>query len=258
MYNIVIIIPCYNEEKRLPVDDFNEYISENSQNSFVFVNDGSKDKTIDVLLQMSSVHKNVYVVDNKVNKGKASAIQDGIRYSLDNIEFKYIGFFDADLATPLFEIKNLEQEANKKDALMVVCSRIRRLGSVIDRAPSRYLLGRIFATFTSQILMLPVYDTQCGAKIMRKDFAEKISQESFKSKWFFDIEIFARSILHYGYRYTLSNVIEYPMLEWIEKGDSRLKFKDFLKTPLELFKLNRIYHKKIKSIKKSEINTPDR
>ncbi len=250
--NTLIIIPCYNEEKRLPVDKFNKYFIENKDIKFLFVNDGSKDNTISVLNHLKGENTNVYVLNNLQNGGKAFAIQDAVKYALQNIDFEYIGFFDADLATPLFEIKNLKKFAIENDYLMTVCSRISRMGSHIDRNMARHIMGRFFATFTSRLLMLPVYDTQCGAKIIRKDVAEIIFKEPFNSKWFFDIELYARTILYFGYEKAIHGIYEYPMLEWIEQGDSRIKLKDIIKTPIELLKLNKIYHKKIAAIAQKE------
>ena len=65
------------------------------------------------------------------------------------------------------------------------------------------------------------------------------------SPWFFDVEIFARIILAYGYEACMDKCFEYPLDTWIEKGDTRLKTKDFLRTPLELLKLRRRYHREI-------------
>ncbi len=245
-FKSLIIIPCYDEAPRLPVAEFLDYTGEEPDVMLLFVNDGSKDRTIDVLQDIQRQRDNVSVLDNKQNSGKAEAIRSGVRYALEHFPFEYIGFFDADLATPLYEINNLEKIADEKKSLMVACSRIKRLGSVIDRKLTRHLMGRVFATCASYILMLPVYDTQCGAKIIRKDAARLIFEKPFNSRWFFDIELFARIILNYGYQAALENIYEYPMLEWVEKGDSRIRFKDLLRTPLQLLKLNRIYRQQIK------------
>ncbi len=246
MPKTVIVIPCYNEEKRLPQEEFKAYFESRPEVHFLFANDGSRDGTLEMLQQLTKNYPQAHVFDGGKNQGKANITHAAFRYALTHLEFDYIGFFDADLATPLEEIDRFMQVVEQKEGLLMVCgSRVQRLGSNIRRKPLRHYMGRTFATAVSRILCLPVYDTQCGAKILRKDVAETVTQERFMSPWFFDVEIFARIILAYGYEACMDKCFEYPLDTWIEKGDTRLKTKDFLRTPLELLKLRRKYHREI-------------
>ena len=247
MQKVLIVIPCYNEERRLPQSDFKNYFNTHPEVEFLFANDGSKDRTMDMLQQLTQDYPQAHVFDGGANQGKANVIRAAFRHALDHFDFDYIGFFDADLATPLDEIQHFMQVVEQKKELLMICgSRVQRLGSNIHRKPMRHYMGRTFATAVSRILCLPVYDTQCGAKILAKAAAETVIQEPFMSRWFFDVEIFARIILNYGYRSCIDQCFEYPLDTWIEKGDTRLKTKDFLRTPLELLKLRHKYHRKIK------------
>lgn len=242
-----IIIPCYNEAKRLPVDDFRAFFQQHPNISFVMANDGSKDNTLEVLNELASGYGHVDVFDGGENRGKAHVVQAAMKYAIDKTDSDYIGFFDADLATPLDEILNFEDIIRNKGNLLMICgSRIQRLGSNIRRKWLRHYFGRTFATAVSNILCLPVYDTQCGAKILSRDAAQAVIEEPFISKWFFDVEIFARIILHFGYNECVDRCFEYPLDVWIEKGDTRLTTKDFLRTPVELLKLNKKYHNAVK------------
>ena len=246
MLKTLIVIPCYNEEKRLPQEEFRAYFESRPEVQFLFANDGSRDGTLEMLLKLTEKYPQAHVFDGGKNQGKANITNAAFRYALAHLEFDYIGFFDADLATPLEEIDRFMQVAEQKEGLLMVCgSRVQRLGSNIRRKPLRHYMGRTFATAVSRILRLPVYDTQCGAKIFRKDVAETVTKERFMSPWFFDVEIFARIILAYGYGACMDKCFEYPLDTWIEKGDTRLKTKDFLRTPLELLKLRRKYHREI-------------
>ena len=111
----------------------------------------------------------------------------------------FIGFLDADLAAPIEEIDNLLKIIKiDKTKEVVFASRIQLIGSEIKRNYFRHFFGRVFATGVSNILNLPVYDTQCGAKLFRTEHAELIFSEHFISRWFFDVELFARSIAGTG------------------------------------------------------------
>ena len=107
-----------------------------------------------------------------------------------------MGYWDADLATPLSTIPEFIEKFQSSRALVAVCgSRILRLGASIQRLVFRHYLGRVFSTVASNILNIPVYDTQCGAKLFRTEHAELIFSEHFISRWFFDVELFARALL---------------------------------------------------------------
>lgn len=253
MQKTVIIIPCYNEAERLPLDEFKKGFVLNPDVLFLFANDGSTDNTIEILNHLALEFGNVNLLDIQPNTGKANAVRYAIQHALENYSFDYIGYFDADLATPLSEIHRFidyfEDDLKRK---MVVGSRVRRMGAEIDRTWKRHIIGRVFATFASATLRLPIYDTQCGAKMIRQDVVELLFKEPFISKWLFDVEVFARLTLHIGYPEIKSAVFEHPLGKWIEKGDSRIKPKDFFRFPLDLFKIYRKYSSKIKKIKQSK------
>ena len=220
-----IIIPCYNEAARLPANDFRRCIAESSDMYFCFVNDGSRDNTSEVLNRFSvEFPGRAFFIDNALNKGKAEAVRTGMNAMHAKNVFDFIGYFDADLATPLEEIKNMLQLFDRFPRLqMVVGSRIKRLGSKIARTSKRHYSGRVFATFASRMMELDVYDTQCGAKIFRPALIKDIFNEPFISRWIFDIEIFFRIIKLSGKKEAKSVIFEYPLNTWEEKKG--LKFR---------------------------------
>ncbi len=252
MQETIIVIPCYNEALRLPVEEFKQNFELYPNVLFLFVNDGSTDTTFQLLQSFEKDFKNVKAIDKTPNGGKAKAVQYAVNYAIENYSFKYIGYFDADLATPLFEIKRfLDFFAENSKLKVVVGSRVRRLGANIERNWKRHLVGRVFATFASSTLLLPVYDTQCGAKIFERELAKNIFKEEFISKWLFDVELFARITLFIGYLEAKEAIYEHPLEFWFEKGDSRIKSKDFFKLPIDLFKIYRKYHRKLKKNKQN-------
>ncbi|QNM87048.1 glycosyltransferase [Polaribacter pectinis] len=242
MMKTCIIIPCYNEEKRLPTKTFLKFI-QNKDIHFCFVNDGSSDNTIDVLnsIKIKEPDK-VLVINNNKNVGKAEAIREAV-LELYNLKlYDYIGFFDADLATPLFEIENLRNYFIINDSLILVMgSRIKRMGANVNRKFHRFLFGRIFATIISaNVLKLPVYDTQCGAKLFSTKIPVAVFNDKFITKWLFDVELIIRIKKLFG-NDIIEKIVEYPLLEWVEKGESKVKFTDFLNTPKEILKIKRKY-----------------
>jgi glycosyltransferase involved in cell wall biosynthesis len=252
-YKTGIVIPCYNEYDRLDSQKIADFLTNKSDVLLLFVDDGSNDNTKSLLQNMQNHHESIECYFLSENKGKAEAVRLGLNHLLDK-QIPFIGYFDADFSTPLHYIDVFTKELESKDNnyLIVMGSRIRRLGSEINRKPIRHVLGRIFATLASFSLQMPVYDTQCGAKLFHRSVAEKAFQKSFLSRWLFDVEIIARSIVEFGYFKTKKSILEYPLEVWKDEGNSRIKLKDTLIMPAALIKLHVAYHQRIKKIKQSE------
>ncbi len=237
-----IVIPCYNEADRLNVKAFAEFIKENEAIEFLFVNDGSTDETLRVLEGIRSISaENTIILDLKVNQGKAEAVRQGLLHMFSLNKYSYVGFWDADLATPLNEIHRLLSAAAYSDFKIVLGCRLKRLGANIERKAKRHLLGRVFSTFASLILKLPVYDTQCGAKLFHHSTKE-LFNEKFITKWLFDIEILARYRNLNGIDKALVDLYEYPISTWVEIGGSKLRASYMLMVPLELLRIKRKYN----------------
>lgn len=237
-----IVVPCYNEAERLNVNAFIEFVKSNDLIDFLFVNDGSKDETIRVLEKLQSNYPDkIMVLDLKKNQGKAEAVRQGMLHMFALKKYKYVGFWDADLATPLIEINRLLFASTYSDFKIVLASRLKRLGANVERKRLRHLLGRVFSTFASLILNLPVYDTQCGAKLFHHS-TETLFNEKFITKWLFDIEILARYRNLYGIDKALVDLYEYPISTWKEIGGSKLKSSHMLKVPIELLRIKQKYN----------------
>lgn len=241
VFNTSIVIPCYNEEKSISNNEYSFFLKNNPEAFICFINDGSTDKTLEVLNILKSKHENqVCVLTLKKNSGKAEAVRTGINYCNTNFGHQYVGYLDADLATTLEEFIELRNHL-QGEIVFSFGSRIRKIGSTIKRENSRFLIGRIVATFISNILDIKVYDTQCGSKLFTKEISEKLFQKEFISKWLFDVEIFYRMILLFGKEKAVKKMIEIPLKLWVEKGDSKVKFTYGFKLWLDLFKINQKY-----------------
>ncbi|MBO4738873.1 MAG: glycosyltransferase [Bacteroidales bacterium] len=237
----IIVVPCYNESQRLNGDAFIAFAEEHEKISFLFVNDGSIDNTLDILKNLSKQSSRIQYLDLNCNCGKAEAVRRGMLHASANFKAEFIGFWDADLATPLLEIPHFIEIATTQSYNVVTGLRLLRLGANVQRKKIRHYLGRCFATTASFILDLPVYDTQCGAKLYRSSVVPALFSEKFVTRWLFDVEILARYIVIYGRDIAIKSIYEYPILTWVDVGDSKLKFFDFFKAPIEMIKIRHKY-----------------
>lgn len=232
-YRVSVVVPCYNEAKRLDIAAFHRFLEGSHPVRLVFVDDGSKDATLQVLRQLcSGFENNTAVVPGGVNRGKAEAVRRGLLHAIQNFDTEIVGYWDADLATPLNAIPRFLQVLDTHpDTAMIFGSRVKLLGRYVKRQPRRHYLGRVFATVVSQMLRLPIYDTQCGAKLFRVDSGiAEILTEPFLSKWIFDVEIIARYLQRHGGDPALleTAIYEYPLEYWEDVAGSKVRSKDFL------------------------------
>lgn len=245
MQKISLIIPCYNEEKRLNIKIFSDFLQENENVTFCFVNDGSNDGTLEIL---NSIKKNNYdrtiVLHSNKNSGKAETVRKGVLHAAQLNLFEFIGYWDADLSTPLEELRHLLEAFSKRESIQFVLgSRIKLLGSSINRKSIRHITGRIFATFSSNILNLPVYDSQCGSKIFRSEISYILFNDAFFTKWLFDVELLARLRNHLGEKKILEACVEVPLNAWKDVSGSKLRLSHFIKVPFDLLKIHFHYNK---------------
>jgi dolichyl-phosphate beta-glucosyltransferase len=239
---VAIVVPCYNEGQRLPVAQFEEFLK-NSGADFFFVDDGSRDNTQEVLASLKAAWPDrVTVIDQAENRGKAETVRHGICSAVDQ-EFEYVGFWDADLATSLDEIPEfMAIFAQRPELDMVFGSRVKLLGRHVERKASRHYLGRVFATFISTILGLPIYDSQCGAKIFRvRPNTRALFARPFLSRWVFDVEILARYLSDVGPAAATTAIYEFPLHSWVDVGGSKLKATDFLIAFRDVLRIRQSY-----------------
>lgn len=247
-HTYAIVVPCYNEEHRFAYKEFKEFAFENPDVLLCLVNDGSKDRTLAVLrgIQTESP-ENIIVFDMPQNGGKSEAVRQGILFTHKVCEAKLIGFLDADLAThPEEWLKMAKYKENYSKFGAIVGSRIQRLGAEINRDDNRSFVSSMIKKIIKSILKANFQDTQCGAKIFQRNLVPFLFKEQFKTPWLFDVEIFLRLQEKFGKTTLQRGVLEYPLLNWTEIGDSRIKIKDSIKIPLQLLWLYYQYHVKRK------------
>jgi glycosyltransferase involved in cell wall biosynthesis len=239
-----LVIPCYNEELRLDVAAFERFLDTTPGACLCFVNDGSGDGTDAVLAGMAQRHPDrALAVNLPINGGKAEAVRHGLLRAYAWKRFAYVGYWDADLATPLEEASAMHRlAASRPEVLIVMGLRLNRLGASIQVTPERHYLGRMFATGASLTLGLPVYDTQCGAKLVEASMVPKLFGEPFISRWIFDVEVLARLRNLIGREAILTAVVEMPLQTWHGISGSKMRPTAMLRAPLELLAIARRYN----------------
>ena len=245
MEHVALVVPCFNEEKRLDLAAFGAARLDHAALELVFVDDGSTDGTRGVLEAIRARYPDrVRVVVQRANCGKAEAVRRGV---LDAFQRRpsAVGFWDADLATPLSELPPFVRVLEEQPEIdVVIGSRVKLMGRHIERRAWRHYLGRIFATAASVALELPVYDTQCGAKLFRATPAiARVFAEPFLARWVFDVEILARFLAnHPGSRSDAQRAIyELPLRQWVDVHGTKLKSGDFAKAAVDLAMLRARY-----------------
>lgn len=236
-----IIIPCYNESMRLPVNKYLNFLKLNKKVKIVFINDGSTDNTKNLMNKLfNKFPKQIKILSYKENKGKGNAVREGFLYVVSQNMSGNLAYLDADLSTSLEECKLLSKEINDR-IKFVFGSRIRKSNNFIKRKFHRYIIGRTIASFISSILGVSIYDTQCGCKIIDCELVKLSFEKAFLSRWLFDVEIFLRLINFYGRDKFLEISKEVPLKSWIDTEDSRVKFIHAPRIILDLLKIKKKY-----------------
>lgn len=244
--HLILVVPCFNEEHRLPVDAFRAFALEGIRVEILFVDDGSTDGTLRLLESVAASDPSRFsVISLAKNSGKAEAVRCGMTEALDRRP-DFAGFWDADLATPLSEVRGfLDVFASRPEIEMVFAARVRLLGRSISRNPARHYFGRVGATLISSSLGLAVYDTQCGAKLFRAgDSIRELFSTPFLSRWIFDVEIIARFVRIRGRDAAARAIYELPIMTWHDVKGSKVRSTDFGRALKDLWKIHRAYNRK--------------
>ena len=232
----VLVVPCFNEAERIASDQMRALPADVR---IVFVNDGSSDGTGEMLDSLARAHGHV-VLHLPSNSGKGEAVRHGMLHALV-LGPTYVGYWDADGATPFAVVADFVAQLDRDpDIMLLMGSRVRMLGWHIERRAARHYLGRIIATIVSMMLRLPVYDTQCGAKLFRNSTSlQTVFADPFISRWLFDVEIIARMKHHHDWRGAVAerHIRERPLPAWCDVGKSRIGAGDLFRIPLDLLKL---------------------
>lgn len=221
MRKLSIIIPAYNEEKRIEKTlssylDYFEMIREqkNLDYEILIVINNTTDRTPEIVRKMSRKNKRLVSI-NLVKGGKGYATIEGFKEVLKKDQ-DFIGFVDADLATlPEHFYELVEKMGSHHGA---IASRYIK-GAKIDPKPTvqRLIAKRLFNTMVRSVLFMPYKDTQCGAKVFRRKAIEDSIHEVTMSRWAFDVDLL------YAIRKNGYSIREIPTV-WSDKEYSTINF----------------------------------
>lgn len=233
----MIVVPCYNEAERLNDNAFIKALDAHRHLTFVFVNDGSTDATHERLLTLQlSNPAQIEVINLQTNSGKAEAVRVGLSHACQ-IGAKLIGYWDADLATPLNAIGDFEAVMDRyQDINVVYGARRQMLGHRINRTISRRLVSRICAGLARLAVGLPIGDTQCGAKLLRNTpELRKALATPFSAGWLFDVELFTR--IAAATNEPAHRFYEMPLAEWTEVAGSKVSSAAIARSGFQMLRL---------------------
>lgn len=224
MTKLSLIIPAFNEEKRLPlsIDKIIEYFSKMDYVYEIIVVDDASDIPVSQYVPSS-----INVIRNPRNKGKGYSVKQGILAATG----EYIFFSDADLSTPITEIAKL-LTALDKGADVSIGSRGLSVSDIQIAQPIwRQTMGKIFNVFVRMLILPGIYDTQCGFKGFKREIAKKVYPEVTIEGFGFDIEV-----LFLAKRYG-AKIVEIPITWKNDKESTVNPITDSLKMLVDIFRI---------------------
>jgi dolichyl-phosphate beta-glucosyltransferase len=224
-----VIIPAYNEEKRISntLLAIDHYLSQQDYScEIIVVNDGSKDKTAQIVRNFTNLIKNLKLIDNQENHGKGWVTRQGMLEA----KGKYRIYVDADNAISLDQIESFWPYL--KQSYQVIIGSIEVKGAKIEEGAAWYrrMLGKWSKYLIRLLTIWEIHDTQRAFKLFPAKVAENIFSRQTIERWGFDIEILVIA-KKMGYK-----IKELPVT-WINPGESKVTLKSYWRTLKELLKI---------------------
>ena len=244
----VAVVPCFNEARRLDPERFLPLTTAGV--TVLFVDDGSTDKTPELIEAALTKHAELTSLSLPENRGKGESVRLGMLHAIDG-GAEVVGFIDADLAAPPEELLRLfDRLLGSPNTRVVTGARVGLLGMNVERSMPRHYLSRVFATFAALMLREGIYDTQCGVKMFRVDdrLREALSTP-FETRWIFDVEMLDRLLSYSKEREHDSDpgIREVPLEEWHEVPESKLTVRSMTKASIDLLRLEVLRRRRVRS-----------
>lgn len=241
-FRVCVVVPCYNEARRLDTAAFRAALDAMDWLDLHFVDDGSSDETARILFALAALSPHrIRVSTLPVNSGKGEAVRCGMLLGMERAAC--VGFWDADLSAPLSELSAMRDIFGTEPLVQWVWGiRLRALGRDITRGSLRHYLGRVFASVASVTLDMGSYDTQCGAKLFRASpLLARVLSRPFLSRWIFEVEMLSRAsqILSSGAESIGQIVHESPLRHWHHRDGSKVRPLDALRAIRDLWRIRR-------------------
>ena len=228
--SISIVIPAYNEAERIgaTIETIHDYFSKKIRSfDIIVINDGSKDNTANIVLDLAKMIRNVTLLGSSINQGKGSSVRKGMIHATHDL----ILLTDADLSTPIDEFEKLVPWMQRGYDI-AIGSRGMKESEIILRQPwYRRMMGKGFNLLVRTLIVNDFRDTQCGFKLFRHEVAARIFRTSKIDGFAFDVEVLfiAKKM---GYK-----TKEVPV-RWIDSPRSRVNpLRDPVKMLLDLLRI---------------------
>ncbi|RTL06062.1 glycosyltransferase [Candidatus Dependentiae bacterium] len=249
MQQIAIIIPAYNEEKRL-ARTIKAYIAffnsiSDIQCSLIIALNGCTDSTKEIVTALQAQHSAVHLIETN-EAGKGLAIKNGFTYALEKNRYNYIGFVDADMATEAAHFYELIKNVEPWDG--IIASRYMHGARITPQRPfiKRWGSKIIYESLIYMLFGMSYKDYQCGAKLFKTNTIKAIINNLHLKQWAFDVELLYTCKLH---KFIIK---EYPTI-WHDQAGSKLKLTHGIFMLAQLIKL-RLQHSSLCSILKTKRN----
>ena len=224
-----IIIPAYNEEKRIlkPLQAYYEFFKKKLKDDFeiIVVPNNCRDKTLEVVEKFAKNKKNIKIKNIEKINGKGLAVMEGFNLG----EGDLIGFVDADESTSVEEFNKLYENINGFDGI-IASRKISGARVFPKRSFYQDLTSNIFGLVVRLLFGLKYKDTQCGAKLFKKETAKLLAKNVKETKWSFDVEL-----LYLCRKYN-KKVLEYPIF-WKDTAGGKVTLKEGIFSVLRLIKV---------------------
>ncbi len=219
-----IVVPAYNESKRIGrmLDSYLAYFLPRYEQDveIIVVVNGSRDNTANIAREYSAKHAQVSVIEVKEAIGKGGAIIVGFKHAGGSL----VGFADADGSTPPEAFEDLA--LNMGNAGAIIASRWFPESVVEPKQPmKRRIVSRIFNFLVRNIFGMDIHDTQCGAKVLRREAVQQILPHLGITRWAFDVDLLFQ-VHRAGF-----DITEHPTV-WRDEGGSQLRI---VRASLEMF-----------------------
>jgi len=223
---VSIIVPVYNEEDRIVnfLEDLLKFAKSNLKNyELIFVDDGSVDKTLEIIKGEVKNNKNVKIISYRPNIGKGFAVKKGVFATNGEL----ILFIDADGSIRVNQIRKMLEKLEHYD--IVVGDRSCK-ESDVKQPFLRKIIGIVFNMYVDMLFNSEIRDNLCGFKGFHKEVARELFKDLIVERWLFDVELF--------YKIKKKNYSLYQLpIEWEHREGSKIKLIDPLKMIFQLIVL---------------------
>ena len=239
--HLSVIIPAYNEEKRLPktLREIDKYLKKQDYESeIIVVSDGSTDRTVGVTKNLMAEVRNLRLVEFKKKRGKGFGVRQGMLEAKGDFRV----FTDADNSTSIDQIEKMWPEFQKDFDVVIGSRDIKGAIIAVPQSWFRRRLGDIFNLIVQIISGLwGIWDTQCGFKGFTQKAAKDIFPKAIIDGFAFDVEVLI-----------LAKKLEYKFKEipivWMNDPESKVKFKSMVEMLIDVLKIKLNFIKNIYKI----------